>query len=283
MPIPIEDILLEKNALRLASIPLGTRELISLVTAVHAVKLKMNLKRVEYWGKIRGIDKDYHIIIEIDNCEINDREYFFSTDFENWNPIKFIDQDIDELCLLCKERFTGDPDNDVVLVNVKAKTDDFSGLTLQTFEKYFHIEMLTIKEKERLGIVVMNIEKDTSLVPRGSFVRDPDDRVFRNKYFLGLRDDQSKYLRSYLHLNKAALVNVCEDLVSVPSIDFLRTLENDEFSETWKIKKFPFTRLVVVRSVRWIGYMFYSFNDQNRFGSLYIGDGIRSSDFVFSA
>lgn len=42
-----------------------------------------------------------------------------------------------------------------------------------------------MKEEDRLAAVIRRIDKDVRVIPRGSFIRLPNDQIVRNKNYEG--------------------------------------------------------------------------------------------------
>jgi radial spoke head protein 9 len=69
---------------------------------------------------------------------------------------------------------------------------------------------------------------------------------------------------------------------SVYNHDFLDSVSEDLPKHTWSILKDGTETVANLRSLLWPGfYAYHKVNTGSHFGSIYIGDGIRSNDLPF--
>lgn len=134
-------------------------------------------------------------------------------------------------------------------------------------------------EIDRVKYVVYSIENDCQIAPLGAFKMTSQHQVRRNEAFRGLEQNNCLSLSSYVHFrnvqseyNKAAL-----DLPSAPfNKNFLESISGDKPKGCWNFLNTQPSQNVLGRSLLWPGYHFYHHLGSNKFGSIYIGDGLKN-------
>jgi radial spoke head protein 9 len=109
-------------------------------------------------------------------------------------------------------------------------------------------------------------------------------QVRRNEAFCGLSAGESLQLQSYVHFrNVQHPVN--KNRLDEPSAPFnkyfLESIAMDAPSGCWNFQHDLSKDTVVGRSLLWGGYHFYHLHGQNKFGSIYIGDGLKNLQLAF--
>ena len=137
-----------------------------------------------------------------------------------------------------------------------------------------------LTEIDRLKYVVLAIENDCQVAPLGAFKMTCQHQVRRNEAFRGLTSAQSLSLDNYVHFrnvqnetNKVAL-----DRPDAPfNNKFLESISQDLPRGTWNFQHSPGdARIVLGRNLIWPGFHCYHVHNQNKFGSVYIGDGLKN-------
>lgn len=139
-------------------------------------------------------------------------------------------------------------------------------------------------EIDRLKYIVLAIENDCQIAPVGAFKMTAQHQVRRNEAFKGLSSQDSLSLDNYLHFRnvqsdqkKAAL-----DEPSAPfNSKFLDSISEDQPKGCWNFQQDLSKQTVLGRSLMWPGFHFYHKHGQNKFGSVYIGDGLKNLELQF--
>ena len=139
-------------------------------------------------------------------------------------------------------------------------------------------------ELDRLKYVVLAIENDCQIAPVGAFKMNSQHQVRRNEAFKGLNAQQTLSLDNYLHFRngqtdskKAAL-----DEPSAPfNAKFLESISEDKPKGCWNFQHDLSQQIVLGRSLMWPGFHFYHKHGQSKFGSVYIGDGLKNLELQF--
>lgn len=106
----------------------------------------------------------------------------------------------------------------------------------------------------------------------------------RNEAFRGLDREDGSRLDNYLHFR-----NVQDDdkraELDEPTAPFnerfLESVAKDQPRGSWTIQTDEKCDAAVVRSLAWPGYQFFHRLNTNRFGAVYIGDGLKNLELHF--
>ena len=137
---------------------------------------------------------------------------------------------------------------------------------------------------DRLTTVVHAIENDCQICPVGSYKMTPEHQVRRNEAFRGLGSEQGMRLDSYLHFRNV------QDEAKRAELDeptapfnerFLESASDDKPRGSWNLQLDERRESVQVRSLCWPGYQFFHKLNSNRFGAVYIGDGLKNLEIHF--
>ena len=137
---------------------------------------------------------------------------------------------------------------------------------------------------DRLTTTVHAIENDCQICPVGSFKMTPMHQVRRNEAFSGLCGADAMSLENYLHFrnvqdeSKRAEL----DLPTAPFNErFLESASDDQPRGSWSVQMDERQESAMVRSLAWPGYQFFHKVNTNRFGAIYVGDGLKNLELHF--
>ena len=139
-------------------------------------------------------------------------------------------------------------------------------------------------ELDRLTTVVQAIENDCQICPVGSFRLTPEHQVRRNEAFKGLCNETGMDLSNYLHFRNVQDEGKRQelDLPTAPfNTRFLESASEDQPKGCWTLQMGGKMDKVMIRSLMWPGYNFYHQTNSNRFGAIYIGDGLKNLELHF--
>jgi len=139
-----------------------------------------------------------------------------------------------------------------------------------------------LTELDRLTFVVYAIENDCQICPVGSFKMTSEHQVRRNEAFCGLAKDQAANLDCYAHFRNVQGAEKKEALDSPAAsfnARFLASAGEDQPKGTWTLQ--TRTGYTHVRSLKWPGYQFFHKQGTNKFGGMYIGDGLKNLELHF--
>jgi radial spoke head protein 9 len=139
-------------------------------------------------------------------------------------------------------------------------------------------------ELDRLAVVVNQIDRRCSVVPKGAFKYTPSHTVLFNEAFRGLSSEQLQDLSNWQHFRQVE-IEANKDLIArheaVYNDNFLDSLSSDEPHKCWSILCDVTQTVAIVRSQLWPGFYAYHRSNTNVYGSVYIGDGLRNNDLPF--
>ncbi|KER31000.1 hypothetical protein X801_09722 [Opisthorchis viverrini] len=250
----------------------------TLQTSLTILRHENNFTNVLFWGIIRGVSGDYFIAQGIGKDAITDRKTLYSKDCLVWGLLPVPGKSDIEKSKYFKGRFTGDPSYECEFVDIRQRPGE-EGDEIEEREN-----LITMKEEDRLAATIERIERDVSIIPRGAYMRLSSGQVIRNKNFEGLTVAEAAKLLSYFHFrppiqlpHKPLLDRARLD----KAIDFLDTIEDDNPKGCWSITLERGGRLVLVKSLLWLGYVLYHLPGTNKYGSIYVGTGEYNVDLPF--
>ena len=139
-------------------------------------------------------------------------------------------------------------------------------------------------ELDRLAYVVRAIDHDCSVVPQGAFRMTPTHELIRNKAFEGLTSTTVKDIKRYFHFRNVQFQEKREQLDRDDALfthDFFDGIEKDNPKGCWSLQVDPSGTLGTLRNFLWPGYFAFHLVNTQRFGGVYIGNGIKNSDLPF--
>jgi len=240
-------------------------------------------QRIYLWGRICGVTDDYFIAYGSGKNEFGkDKKYFYVKTREEKELLmrwKLLNAPTDEARQKMKSisgRFTGDPSHDYEYTEtVKVQQGE------ETIEEEHTV---TLKEEDRLAVTVEAINKDALIVPIGSFIKTPVGHVYRNRSWEGLSIVEASKLSSYCHFRDAFNL-LLKDPIQRANMDkathFMDCVEDDVPKGKWSLQFERGSAMVVLKSLEWMGFVFYHIPGCSRFGSLYWGTGERNMDLPF--
>ena len=191
-----------------------------------------DFEEVLFWGKIRGIMKDYYIAQAINfktHSEFPIKRFFWCTS-QNWNfaellPLKSEDQGYVERFNMY---FSGEHDKVLVEAAIDEGLDEDSDSVVPGDHEKLAPKNFT--ELDRLSYVVRSICHDCQSVPNGAFRLTPGRELTRNKSFEGLSIAQLKDIKSYSHFRPVELPEKKEMIDrgdALNNFDFFDPIEKD--------------------------------------------------------
>ncbi|TGZ57718.1 hypothetical protein CRM22_009875 [Opisthorchis felineus] len=250
----------------------------TLQTSLTILRHENDFTNVLFWGIIRGVSGDYFIAQGIGKDAITDRKTLYSKDCLVWGLLPVPGKSDIEKSKYFKGRFTGDPSYECEFVDIRQRPGE-EGDEIEERE-----DLITMKEEDRLAATIERIERDVSIIPRGAYMRLSSGQVIRNKNFEGLTVAEASKLLSYFHFRPPIHLphKPLPDRARLDkAIDFLDTIEDDNPKGCWSITLERGSRLVLVKSLLWLGYVLYHLPGTNKYGSIYVGTGEYNVDLPF--
>jgi len=152
----------------------------------------------------------------------------------------------------------------------------------ETEEEEITVPKRDLTEIDRLTFVVYAIENDCQICPVGAFKMTSEHQVCRNESFCGLKKAEAHLIDNYMHFRNVQCQEkkgALDDPAASFNTRFLESAACDQPKGTWTLQKR--TDYVHVRSLKWPGYQFYHKQSTNKFGGMYIGDGLKNLELHF--
>lgn len=262
---------------------MSSEQMTQLANSLTIAKHNNKFSKIFFWGKIYGIKEDYLIAQGISgNDELTERTTLYSVSGNDWHLLSIPDEKTQEDALQIRGRFMGDPMHDYEQHEVKRFTsgennEDTDDIAIQ------------VKEEARLAAVIMKIDEEAMLVPRGAFLRSPAGIVMKNGSFSGLDDKQVSNLENWFHFSgpiKLPKKSLLEKADLAAPIDFLEQASIDvPFTGSWSIQneRGPGvdSSLIKLRSLHWPGAESCHIPNTKQFARAYFGDGLKNINLPF--
>ena len=141
-----------------------------------------------------------------------------------------------------------------------------------------------LTEVDRLTAVVLAIENDCQLCPAGAFRMTPEHQLKRNEAFSGLKGQEALKKGNYMHFRNVQS-EAKKRLLETPEApfvnNFLENISRDKPQGCWSLQQDERHQSVTIRSLSWPGYQFFHKIASNKFGGMYIGDGLKNAEVHF--
>lgn len=261
---------------------------------------RIDADELHFWGKISGIANDYYVAVAVTYAgqyEFPCKNFYWalSTNF-NFRELPTLSEQHDGIVDLDEMPFEGNPDkvlDAAVKENEEGEAEPEAAEAGEedeekqqdsdaTEEEEIAVPKRDLKEIDRLTFVVFAIENDCQICPVGSFKMTSEHQVTRNESFNGLKKQDAHVLDNYMHFRNVQTEdkkNALDDPAASFNTRFLESAACDQPKGTWTLQKR--TDFVHIRSLKWPGYQFYHKQSSNKFGGMYIGDGLKNLELHF--
>uniref|UniRef100_A0A7S1PIM0 Radial spoke head protein 9 homolog n=1 Tax=Percolomonas cosmopolitus TaxID=63605 RepID=A0A7S1PIM0_9EUKA len=277
------------------------------LTSIHAslktLKSEYRFKKVTFLGKLNGVNGFYYL------ARGDDERNFYSVDGVTWLQLEKVEQWQTQYLNCIRGYFMGDASFEYTF-DKEHQTDDQDEQDQQApppqqeqksendddeeeqeanededaEPKKPTRPLTSIKEEVRLSYFLEAMLFDTSVVPRGAFVKNIQGAIVQNPLFEGLNQTEAAKLKNYVHLREAVRLPHKSDLEKdqlSPAFDFADTLDEDVPTRSWTVQYDQTYGSIVGKSLLWPGYVFYHIPESNTFGSYYVGNGCKNYDLCF--
>lgn len=269
-----------------SGVTLNLEEKMNLELGLLKIHEHEDFEEVLFWGKIRGIMKDYYIAMALNyktHKEFPYKRFFWCTS-HNWTfaelaPLRSGESEfVDRFNM----NFSGEHDKILVeAVEDDQKDEDYDPMVPGDQEKFPN---KNFTELDRLSYVVRSICHDCQAVPVGAFRMTPGGDLTRNKNFEGLSVVGLREMKNYGHFRPVELAEKREMIDrgdALNMMDFFDPIEKDTPKGSWSLVVDASGTLSCLRSQLWPGYFAYCKANCQAYGGVYIGDGIKHSDLPF--
>ncbi|CAJ1414791.1 unnamed protein product [Effrenium voratum] len=252
---------------------LNCQELTALQAGLALLKSKEKFQSVCFWGKVFGLAADYYVAFGVrsGDFEFPSKHFFFAGKDFAFAPLQApTAEEAARILELCGEKpLTGLASKELEPPKEEEPPADDppDGEPVEGPKK--------LTEVDRLAQLVLEIDFDTSCVPRGAYCIDEAHSIKSSKDFKGLGCMDALALTSYVHFRApvsiAALRSLARKDAQVYSPHILDGLDSDQPKGCWALRKDPTQNLVTLRSLSWPGYIAYHVSGTKKFGGAYFG------------
>ncbi|KAF2882350.1 hypothetical protein ILUMI_23834 [Ignelater luminosus] len=255
---------------------ISTEESIVLSNSLLLLQNENHFRKVYFWGRIFGADKDYYIAYGYVKDALLGKIYYYSTNCVDWGLLPQPTDYAKTLVPLCTTKFIGDPATVIDILIDKEETSLGKVLTGPIVRK--------LKEEDRLSATIYLINEDACVVPRGALFKRSDGVVVENLNFDGLSALESQEIRCFLHFRSPHQkwnTNLLTRVDYNYAFDFLDTIDTDIPKGCWTIQQCAGGILTLVKSLYWPGMVIYHYVETPRYGFVYFGHGKKILDLPF--
>lgn len=255
---------------------ISTEESIVLYNSLLLLQNENHFRKIYFWGRILGSDKDYYIVYGYVKDALTGRIFYYSTNCTDWGLLPKPNENGLLLTPLCTTKFQGDP---ALVIDILVEKDEIIKKLKDDAPK-----VVQLKEEDRLSATVYFINQEAVAVPRGALFKRPDGVVVENLSFEGLTPLDAQELCSFLHYREPLQKWNTNLLVRHDynyAMDFLDTLDTDIPEGCWSMQVVSGGKVVVLKSLYWPGVLIYQYIGTPKYGYIYIGNGKRVLDVPF--
>ncbi|KAL0967529.1 hypothetical protein UPYG_G00253400 [Umbra pygmaea] len=260
-----------------SGLTLSNEQKAALQTSLLILRKNYKFNRVLFWGKILGIKGDYFIAQGVSDDEMRPKKSLYSLNCVDWHLLPPATESVlVDVSVAANGRFVGDPSHEYKHTERPRQGERDAAVE----------EEVTIKvnEETRLAATVHTIDEEVSVVPRGAFIKSPHGLVQTNRSFEGLSFLEAGKLRCFLHFAKPQNLkknSILEMAELDPSIDFLDPLSEDIPKGSWSLQFERGNTVCVIRSLLWLGLIFFHVPMTPQHGYIYMGDGLKNLELPF--
>jgi len=255
---------------------LSVEERSALQASLILLKESQHFKEIRFWGKVRGLARDYLIcqgtIDEGGNVAPFDtaRITFKSTDGVVWTTLAEVDDETKANCAAFNDLFTGD-------------LGKISGTAPEGGEEGV-VSPDAITEEKRLAAFVAAVDEACAVAPKGALLLDARHRVVQSPSFRGLAPDAAMDPKAYVHWRVPTQMDkkrAFDTKGLTQTNDFLDTIDGDEPRGCWSPIFDPTACLATLRHNIYPGFVAFASMSGPSYGHVYFGNGVRNDDIAF--
>nr|CAH7742326.1 unnamed protein product [Callosobruchus chinensis] len=255
---------------------ISTEESIILHNSLLILQNENHFRRVFFWGKILGCEKDYYIAFGYRRDVLYGKVFYYSRNCVDWGLLPKPTKNGLLLTPICTTKFQGDPS---LVIDVLIEKDE----TLIPGKRK-QAETRKLKEEDRLASTIFLITVEAGVVPRGALFRRPDGVIVENLSFEGLTTLDAREIGSFLHYREPTRKwnsNLLTRDDYNYALDFLDPLDVDIPERCWMIQITQDEESVILKSISWPGFVFFHNLRTPRYGFVYFGHGKKCLDATF--
>lgn len=260
---------------------LTPEQLVLLENSLIILQNENKFRDIFYWGQINAVENDYYLAFGYTKDCLRRRKFFWSHNCCDWFLLPPEKQELNRICLIMPTKFKGDP---TWIENVELDPEliyDEENKIYKASER----KIRKIKEEDRLSCIVAMITMETAIIPRGCLYKRVDRSVIYNPAFHGLTKIEANDITNF-QLFRIPQNDYNTNLLKRGNynypIDFFDIIDSCELGKKCYSKTIDdYHKIVFIRSLLWLGMVFYHKLETQQQGFLYIGDGKKNFDLLF--
>ena len=290
----IDDLITETGGIGCAP---SRQEILAMKVSINLLAEKNNHDVMHFWGKVKGKDRNYLIIIGYTGGLLGKRTAYASLDGVSWFGLPIVTKQLLFHCSHIRTPITSST------VRHPRKTEAFKDLQPllppkppkeeeeeeeeqqeekpkeeeeeEEEEELPEYEEFSITEDQRVSCLVHIIDKSGLIFPQDALLWKSPTEVMFNQLFNGVSPDAT--LEDFCRLDKTVRGEAAR-----PGgiIDTMPQLTEDLPARGWKVSRATNSPTTKIISLLWPGLIFIS--KGKHWGTCYIGDGKRNTDFLFA-
>lgn len=245
----------------------------ALTSSLPLLKKRNKFSQVCFFGKITGITADYLIAIGIEEGWTTKKQYFFCHDGVSWGMLPTpTDEDMAKFAKLpAGLMLTGDAST-IYTLPLDAPPEGE--------EPPEDPVAPTLDELTRLAMIVLMIDTDCAMAPKGSLAMRASGAVVPSPTFVGLSAAAALDVGSYVFINKPKPKDVLTPAAEMAS-DFLLPASSIVPKGALVARTDDSNDCVIVRSLLWPGFTAMTKPGTPSWGYCYFGSGMKNADIAF--
>lgn len=261
-----------------------------LQTSLVLLKNAEKFESVRFFGKFAGARQDYFIAQGLGSNHLTDKKSFFSVDGVTWAQLPALHPVLLNTCLRIKGRLTGSAAHEYLVQEPATSFNSTVPPEVSLLRKEERKEdgsvmyTTTLTEEKRLAALVVAIDTDAAVVPRGAYHKTPTGEIEINPSFEGLSAADAKKLKSYFHFRTPVVLpkkSPTETAQLEKSLDFLDTIADDIPDGSWSVQQERGCSVVILRSLLWPGLVAFHVPGTRKYGYCYVGTATKNLDLAF--
>lgn len=278
-------------------------EIVAMKSSVSILCEKSNHDLAHFWGKIRGTERDYLIVVCYTGGLLGTRTAYASLDGVCWFGLPLVTDNLIRHVVNLRDTIRGQPLSKLPsrhprkplafaelqpLIPPKPRNEEEEEEEEEQKEEKEEeeedkdeeeelpeYEETMVTEDQRIAVLVHLIDKRGMIFPQDSLLWKSAYEVKVNPLFKGVANDVT--LDDFCRLDKDVRG---ESARPNGIIDTMPPLSEDLPSKGWRISKQTNSNVTKIISKLWPGLAFIV--KGNKWGTVYLGNGQRNTDFLFA-
>lgn len=271
---------------------LSIEELTHLQLSVHALNENENFDCINFWGRIKGVENDFYIVVGMrfkERINFPERHYFWCYNDFFLSPLKDVSPENCQWLATLNCYFSGQ--HDKILRNQSFDTPAQEVVIGKDGKASVKMDADSIKERgnqikpitelDRLGYLVRLIDHECAVIPHAAYRCTPNDEIRKNMNFKGLNLTEIGKLSNYCHFRpntQETRIDLLARNDRTQILNFFDGLKNDVVDGAWSLHTDDTS---YIKHAKWPGFLFYHRANSDIHGYAYFGDGRKLRDIHF--